>query len=85
MRTLSTKETVSVSGGNNNGNTNSAARDAALKQCSNLPDETKVTFEIQIESNISGKVVGLGGESTTTQTVKIETTCGDVRNASGGG
>ncbi|MCA0197633.1 MAG: hypothetical protein LCH59_05875 [Proteobacteria bacterium] len=80
MRALSTTETMSIVGGNGN----SAARNAAIKQCVGLPDETKVTFEIKIESNASGKVAGVGGESTTTQTVKVETTCGDLRKGGGG-
>lgn len=82
MRQLTDIEVSMVSGGN--GGNNSSARDAALRNCRNLPDDTKVTFEISIESNVSGKVSGIGGEATTTQTVTIETTCGDLRKAESG-
>ncbi|WP_155951964.1 hypothetical protein [Pseudoxanthomonas suwonensis] len=88
MRSLEVRELRLVAGGNGSGgtsNSGSAARQAAVEQCQGLPDSTKVTFEISIEANVSGKVVGLGGEATTTQTVTIETTCGDLRAASGGG
>lgn len=81
MRSLVDSELNEVAGGNGSSGT-SAARAAAVKQCQGLPDNTKVTFTIQISSNVGGKVVGVGGEATTSQTVEIETTCGDLRKAS---
>ncbi|WP_162433958.1 hypothetical protein [Pseudoxanthomonas koreensis] len=80
MRSLKESELNMVAGGNG-ASTNSAARDAAIKQCRGLPDNTKVKFTIQISSNVSGKVSGVGGAATTTQTVEIETTCGELRKA----
>ena len=81
MRSLIGAELDAVAGGNGSSG-NSAARDAAIKQCQGLPDDTKVTFTIEISSNVGGKVAGVGGEATTTQTVEIETTCGALRKAS---
>lgn len=80
MRELMTYELCSVAGGNGN----SAARDAALKQCEGLPDNTGVTFTIQLSANMSANVVGIGGEAKTSQTVTINTTCGDLRAAESG-
>jgi len=82
MRSISANEISMVSGGRDGSGsaTNaSAAREAAINQCKGLPDNTKVTFTIQISSNVSGKVAGVGGEATTVQTVEVETTCGDLR------
>lgn len=76
MRALHDSEFKAVCGGT------SASRSAAVKQCQGLPDNTKVTFTIQISSNVGGKVGGVGGEATTSQTVTVETTCGDLRKAS---
>ena len=79
MRTLQLCETNAVAGGNKS--QNSSSRDGALKACNGLPDETKVTFSMEVTANIGGKVGGLGGEATTRQMVTIETTCGDLRAA----
>ncbi|WP_162202617.1 hypothetical protein [Pseudoxanthomonas suwonensis] len=80
MRELMTYELCSVAGGNGN----SAARDAALKQCEGLPDNTGVSFTIEVSANVGGKFNGIGGEAKTTQTVNINTTCGDLRAAESG-
>ena len=81
MRSLVESELDEVAGGTGSSGA-SAAREAAITQCQGLPANTKVTFTIQISSNVAGKVAGVGGEATTSQTVEIETTCGDLRKAS---
>ncbi|MBO9715868.1 MAG: hypothetical protein J7507_03445 [Pseudoxanthomonas sp.] len=81
MRVLEVSELNAVVGGTGASGA-SAAREAAIKQCKGLSDDTKVTFTIQISSNVAGKIGGIGGEGTTTQTVEIETTCGDLRKTS---
>lgn len=91
MRSLEFKEVRAVAGGDGkdnaggSGNGGSAARKAAIVQCEGLSDDTRVTFTIGISASAGGNVVGIGGEAKTSQTVTIETTCGDLRNAGKGG
>jgi len=88
MRSLDLHEVRFVAGGNGRSSntstttqTRSSARQAALQNCRGLPDNAKVVITYSATASVGGRVIGIGGDATTSQGSTVETTCGDLRAA----